>query len=94
MKILLILSGFILCTTLVGNSQVKPSQDVQKIIIQEKEKWFGGAVNEGHNMPFQEGYRLNLYGDNKGNQSSPLLLSSKGRFIWSEEPFQLSFHNN
>ena len=67
---------------------------MQKIIIQHGEKWFGGAVNEGHHMPFPQGYSLDLYGDNKGNQTAPLLLSSKGRFVWSEEPFQFSLEND
>jgi hypothetical protein len=55
--------------------------------IEKGEKWFGRAVNEAHFMPFKEGYSINLYGDNKGNQSSPLVLSSAGRYIWSDEPF-------
>ncbi|MEO8583412.1 MAG: glycoside hydrolase family 31 protein [Flavitalea sp.] len=54
------------------------------------EKWFGAAVNEGHNMPFADGYTLNLYGNNAGNQASPLLLSTKGRYIWSDGPIQFS----
>ena len=45
-------------------------------------------------MPFPQGYSLDLYGDNKGNQTAPLLLSSKGRFIWSEEPFRFSLEND
>jgi hypothetical protein len=56
------------------------------INIKDGEKWFGGAVNDAHLMPFKEGYTLNLYGDTRGNQANPLLLSTKGRFVWSEEP--------
>lgn len=66
------------------------AQQVKVLDIEKDEKWFGGAVNEAHLMPFKEGYSINLYADNKGNQSSPLFLSSKGRYIWSEEPFEFT----
>jgi alpha-glucosidase len=52
------------------------------------EYWWGAAVNEGDKMPFKTGYSLNLYAENKGNQAVPILLSSKGRYVWSEQPFQ------
>jgi alpha-glucosidase (family GH31 glycosyl hydrolase) len=32
-----------------------------------------------------------MWGDNKGNQAQPLLLSNKGRYVWSEEPIQYDF---
>jgi alpha-glucosidase len=62
-----------------------------KIVLKDGEKWFGGAVNEAHMMPFASGYDLNMYGDVRGNQAVPLLVSTKGRFIWSEEPFRFTF---
>jgi alpha-glucosidase len=37
---------------------------------------------------------LNLYGNNRGNQAAPLLLSTNGRFLWSEQPFQFSLSGN
>lgn len=58
------------------------------------ELWWGGAVNDGSSMPYQEGFSYNMYGDNKGNQVQPLLISNKGRVIWSEEPFQFTFLKN
>jgi len=64
------------------------------IILKDGEKWFGGAVNEGHLMPFGEGYNLDMNGDTRGNQAAPLLISTTGRFIWSEEPFQFHFEKN
>jgi alpha-glucosidase len=62
--------------------------------IQDNEQWFGGAVNEGIAMPFSSGYSLNLYGNAEGNQAVPLLLSTKGRFIWSDQPFRFSILGN
>lgn len=60
------------------------------IVMQPGEKWFGGAVDDGTAMPFAPGYHLDLYGNNKGNQACPLLLSTNGRFIWSEQPFSFT----
>lgn len=69
--------------------------DAQTIVtIKDGEKWFGGAVNESHLMPFKDGYSLNMYADTKGNQAVPLLVSTKGRFIWSDEPFKFSIDKN
>ena len=52
------------------------------------------AVNEGDKMPFKEGYAINLNGDAKGNQASPLILSTKGRYIWSNAPFAFAINKN
>ena len=94
MKKKLLLTTFLLSITMVATSQVKPGSHIQNITIRKGEYWYGGAVNEGHKMPFAQGYSLNLYGDNKGNQSAPLLVSSGGRFVWSEEPFQFAVKKN
>jgi alpha-glucosidase (family GH31 glycosyl hydrolase) len=61
------------------------------IVVQQGEKWFGGAINDAHLMPFQNGYALDMNGDTRGNQAAPLLISTKGRFIWSEAPFTFRF---
>jgi alpha-glucosidase len=63
------------------------SQSEKRIPVMSGEKWYGAAVNEGDKMPFKEGYSLNLNGDTKGNQASPLILSNKGRYITSNSPF-------
>lgn len=69
-------------------------QPVKRINILPGEKWYGAAVNEGDKMPFSEGYSLNLNGNTKGNQAAPLLLSSKGRYAWSNHPFCFAVNNN
>lgn len=74
------------CIALLSNAQDN-ALPVKRVSIAQGEYWFGAAVNEGHVMPFKEGYACNLYGDTKGNQASPLLISTSGRYIWSEEPF-------
>ena len=63
-----------------------------KIVLQNNEKWWCGIINHGQLMPFSAvtKYSNNLLGNNEGNQAQPLLLSNKGRYIWSEKPFQFS----
>lgn len=64
------------------------------ITILSGEKWWGGSVNDGVKMPFKNGYSYDMYGNLKGNQAQPLLLSNKGRVIWSEFPFEFTFSNS
>lgn len=57
-----------------------------------QECWWGGNVSQGHLMPLTAqtpGFDVNLLGDNKGNQSQPVLLSSQGRAIWCEAPIAI-----
>lgn len=52
------------------------------------EKWWGGMVGLGAVMPFQGNSRLfNLATENMNNQNVPLMVSSAGRYIWSNRPF-------
>ncbi|MBC8509407.1 MAG: glycoside hydrolase [Chloroflexi bacterium] len=57
------------------------------------EHWWGGIVRHGDQMPFgaRTNYRARLYQNLYGNQGCPLLVSSKGRYLWSEEPFTFTF---
>ena len=74
--------------------QVKQSRDTSLIRL-PGEGWWGGVVNDGVKMPLGETpYSFNLFGNDAGNQSVPLLVSNKGRYIWSEEPFQFTFRND
>ena len=58
-----------------------------KITSLEGEKWWGGAVGLGARMPFEGDLRLfDLSAENLNNQNVPLLLSSEGRYIWSDKP--------
>lgn len=80
---------------LIGNMLFAQTNYPGKVInIEPGEKWFGGTVDDGTDMPFKDGYSFNLYGNNKDNQSSPLLLSTKGRYVWSNQPFQFKLNGN
>jgi len=71
---------------------IRTSSNAQTNVIKIKsgENWYGGAVTEGQMMPFKDGYSFNLYANTGGNQASPLLLSTSGRYIWSDTPFEFS----
>jgi len=49
--------------------------------------WWAGVIDHGHRMPLAEGYEADLCGDTYGNQGQPLLLSSRGDVVWSEDAF-------
>ena len=69
---------------------MKNLNEVMEVEILENEYWWGGSVNAGHEMPYsrKSNCTLNLYGDRENDQFAPLLVSSKGRYIWSEEYFR------
>lgn len=55
----------------------------------ENERWWGGVVALGHQMPFGPQLALqDLSRNNFNNQLVPFMLSSAGRYIWSENPFR------
>lgn len=83
---------FILLTPLYSFAQ---QQFKTEIDIQANEKWWGGFVGFGHNMPFEKTLKLqDLAVDNYNNQNAPLLISSNGRYVWGEEPFKFSIQDN
>ncbi len=63
--------------------------------LMEGERWWVGVITDSHLFPLNEQseYTFDFYGDTKGNQGQPLLISSKGRYIWNEEPFNFRFEN-
>lgn len=67
--------------------------DSVNLNIEKGEYWWGGLSSKGHETPYDinSTVNYNLWGDNQGNQAQPLLLSSKGRYVWSEEPIEYSF---
>ncbi|MWV47375.1 glycoside hydrolase [Paenibacillus sp. HJL G12] len=56
------------------------------------ERWWGGRASDGMSMPYGaalfEGDLTKTLGM---NQAAPLLVSSCGRYVWSDEPFAFSF---
>lgn len=61
-----------------------------RLVVPPGEYWWGGDAADGYRMPFADGYRADLRrpGD---NQVMPLLVSSHGRYVWSDGPFTVEF---
>ena len=64
------------------------------IPLLEGEKWWGGAGGSGERQPYggetaSSRYDLRI----AGHTSSPLLVSTRGRYLWSEKPFAYRFAN-
>ena len=68
--------------------------------LRPDELWWGGAVPDGQAMPFGDRPHRRDLATNAGlldhpgdgaNQSAPLLVSSTGRYVWSELPFTFAF---
>lgn len=60
-----------------------------KINILDGEYWWGGSVNLGHEMPYSQTSHsfIDLNGGRENDQFAPLMVSSLGRYIWSEGSF-------
>lgn len=63
---------------------------MDSICIQAGEYWWGGSTNSGISQPFSRDsvYEAD-FRRSASNQTMPLLLSSQGRYIWSESPFAI-----
>ncbi|MGB4657805.1 MAG: TIM-barrel domain-containing protein, partial [Mobilitalea sp.] len=61
----------------------------------ENEYWYGACVKYGLNMPLHEKSEctLDFSSNSTPNQAMPLLLSSKGRYLWRNSGFDITFHN-
>ena len=88
---------FIASVCLILISASCSSDDACKIslTLEEEERWWVGVITDSHLFPLNKEsvYTFDFYGDTKGNQGQPLLISSKGRYIWNEEPFSFRFEN-
>ena len=71
------------------------SQHISNIDILQNEKWWGGLSIRGRVMPYAlPSPAENLATNNDYNQSAPILISNKGRYVWSDEPFTYEFSQN
>ncbi len=61
----------------------------------ENEFWYGLATDEGVNMPLgkDSSYSFKMQPVHTPNQYSPLLVSSKGRYIWGDDGFNTTIEN-
>jgi hypothetical protein len=91
MNIRNLLSLSLLLAATAGLAQ-DSAQSELKLDLLPNEGWWGGAVTLGTKMPYGVApIDINLDGDNRGNQYAPLLVSSKGRYVWCEQSFRFAF---
>lgn len=64
------------------------------INVATNEYWWVGIVNHGNLMPLSKGYHADLNANLYGNQAQPLLLSTNGRVVWSDDPFSINADSN
>lgn len=83
-----------ICLSFVYFSNAQDSKTIKTIEIEGVEKWYGATVVGSSVMPFKEGYSFDLNGNTKGNQASPLLLSTSGRYVWSNSPFAFTINKS
>jgi len=55
------------------------------------ERWWGGLSRDGGSMPYGDAPIERDFSTLFGNQGMPLLISNKGRCVWSDDPFTFSF---
>lgn len=68
------------------------AQRISEIPVLAGEKWWGAFTTAGNIMPLDKPTRKYSLGkDNERNQSAPFLVSSYGRYIWSDSPFDFQF---
>lgn len=73
-----------------------------ELVLEDGEGWWGGAAEDGLSMPFGTGAFARDLGSPRGhgsrdaapsNQSGPVLVSTRGRVVWSERPFTFAFED-
>ena len=60
---------------------------ISEIPLLPDERWWGGGGGDGQNQPYGAGDSARIDLRVHGNTSSPLPVSSCGRYVWSEKPF-------
>ncbi len=93
---LLVLVGIVNCTSReeAGKNQIQSFRHELEML--SGEKWWAGVISDSHLFPLSadSSYQFDFYGNTAGNQGQPLLISSKGRYIWNDQPFNFIVENH
>lgn len=84
---------WVCCLAVLAVGCTNKLQDKTINLGQDELVWCG-VINDGHLMPLADGYKMDFYGRNKVNQINPVVLTNKGQYIWSEEPFAFEVSGN
>lgn len=90
----MIIMKTLLMSIIFFTSAVVYAQERTKIQLESGEKVWSGAIKEGHFMLTSANYKFDFYANNMANQLQPLLLSNRGLYVWSEEPFAFEIHGD
>jgi len=82
-----VLLAFALATISVASEPASTNTSRLLVSSPTNAGWWAGVIDHGYRMPLAEGYEADLCGDTYGNQGQPLLLSSRGDVVWSEDAF-------
>jgi alpha-glucosidase (family GH31 glycosyl hydrolase) len=84
---------FLLVNTMLLVTLSAQSTQKVELTILKGEYWWAGITSQGYQMPYSASSTasFDMWGENFGNQAQPLLISTKGRYIWSEEPIKYIF---
>ena len=64
-----------------------------QVKIFENELWYGGSVADAMQMPIDISSKYFLDMECGLNQTMPLYVSTRGRYIWCEEPMVVTVEN-
>ncbi len=77
---------------LLGAGQLSAAEYSSKIDLLKGEHWWGVFVVSGRAMPFDKPFAKVDLATWAGGQTTPFLVSSRGRYIWSAEPFAIEYN--
>ncbi len=84
--LIIVLSIFVLRAKTVPTDIVERTKVLTEKLL-PNEYWWGGATRLGSKMPYGDGY-FKITAGNHGERFAPLLISSKGRFIWCDGSYK------
>jgi len=87
MLILLITIAF----SVLSNAQQNIACQRIALKTNAQSNWWSGIINHGSMMPMKAGYKVDIDGNNYGNQIQPLLLSNLGEVLWCEQPISIDY---
>jgi alpha-glucosidase (family GH31 glycosyl hydrolase) len=85
---------FSLLLVVILRSYPQASPKTLTITLDPGEKIWTGVINQGNRMPLSAPWKFDFYANNDNNQLMPLLISNKGLYVWSEEPYSFEFKDN
>ncbi|MCM1176946.1 MAG: glycoside hydrolase family 31 protein [Bacteroides sp.] len=80
----------LLCISAVSGCS---NENTVAVALDDGEHVWGGRIKDGSLMPFADGFSASLY-TNSSNQVNSLLLTDKGRYVWSDAPYDFRIEGN